>query len=176
MLNRDKGAVGPAVADSMAVAPPGTAPAQASALPGTPETKGAGQPGQQKPVVNPPVGGDRTKGNTAPAGVAPAGVAAAPADGGGVVDAASKWMKVAMTSQMTASEARAAIAELMSMAPALSGEAQAKAYFVIGMSHYVLDENNSAEYCPMLRRADGKLTDKEAQSLLKNTLSENCNP
>ena len=114
-----------------------------------------------------------------PTGVAVGTQGNAPAAPGGAVDKtnpAAKWIQIASSGQMTKSEANAAISELQPLAPGLSGLGQANAYFVIGISQYAINEENSAEYCKILRRAEGKLVDKEANTILNGVLSANCTP
>ncbi|MBA4071250.1 MAG: hypothetical protein C0497_05345 [Gemmatimonas sp.] len=139
--------------------PQSTAP---SAAPATPQ----GGVTELKTPVNPAGGGSRTQGGVVqPAAAAGAATAADPAD---------RWVSIIASGLMNVQEARQVLSELQGIAPSLSGERQAKAYFAIGMALYRIDENNSSEYCPILRRADGKLSNSEARTILKGTLTANC--
>ncbi len=128
---------------------------------------GGGTKPLNTPIVNPKGGDSRTQGNAAPEEKAP--------KGGGKSDPADQWMRIVMSGQMTANEARALLSQLQGVAPGLNGESQAKAYFVLGMAQTKIDLENSDEYCPLLKRAEGKLSNKDARTMLAGALV-NCPP
>ncbi len=166
MLRPSSPPIAPA-ADGAAAVPQGAA-AQQAATPTTTAPNaapgGAGKTELLKTSVNPAGAGTRMPEVPAPKAGAPAVTNANPA---------SKWIQIAASGQMTAGEARAALGELQGVAPGLVGDAQKQAYFVIGVSVYAQDEENSKEYCAILRRAEG-LSEKKAQTMLKGILSANC--
>ncbi len=153
----------PPAADSAAMVQGPTGQPQSTAPSTSPDTKQGGVT-ELKTPVNPAGGGSRTQGGAAQPPVA------APT----VADPANRWVSIAASGQMTVQEARQILADLQGVVPSLSGEPQAKAYFAIGMAYYRIDENNTGEYCTILRRADGKLSNSEARAILKGTLTANC--
>jgi hypothetical protein len=164
-LNLGGGTAVPAAADSTQVA----APVPSGTLSGAPEQKGGGAADQLKTPVNLMGGGGRTQGSSTPAREA---APSAPAAG---KDAVANWMPVVLSGNLTKGEARTVIDDLRSLAPGLSGEKQASAYFLMGMALLKLDENNTDEYCPLLKRAEGRLTNSEANKQLSIVLP-NCAP
>lgn len=155
----------PAASDSSAVAQGPAGQPQSTAPSGTPATQQGGVTQLKTPVVNPGGGGNRTQGETAQPPVAPVGGR----------DPVANWLPVVLGGNLTKGEARTVVDDLRSLAPGLTGEKQANAYFLMGMAQLKIDENNSDEYCPLLQRADGKLSNSEARVMLRNALV-NCTP
>ena len=159
---------------------PSVPDAQTAAAPANTPTQSAAQPTAQ------PTG---TQGNAAPGGAPavtklsgpvtqPAGGGRMPSTAGAANDAAdpaAKWISIASSSEMTKGEAQAALDELQKVAPALSGIPQANAYYVIGMAMYASGAD-ATEYCKILKRANGKLTNTDAKTTLRGTLDANCTP
>ena len=145
-----------------------TTPSQGAGAPAGTSTPGGNAATQLKANVNPTGGGARTASNATPVGGAPS----APA---GAKDPVGNWLPVVLSGNLTKGEAKTVLDDLRSLAPGLSGEKQATAYFLMGMAQMKVDLENSDEYCPLLRRADGKLSNTEARNQLRAALI-NCTP
>ncbi len=167
MLGGKSGDTPPAADSAAAVQPPAGQPQKAAptALPSAP----AGGVTELTTPVNPAGGGDRTTGKSTPAG------GRAPQVPLGGKDPVANWLPIVLSGSMTNGEAKAVVDDLRSLAPGMTGERQATAYLLMGLAQVKLDVNNTDEYCPLLRRAEGKLTNAEAKKQL-SIIIDNCTP